>query len=92
MPSYQRNVMVGITVLGAMIAFAWMALKFSSRTAELFAPAQIPVHFKTPRADGLSPGSAVQYLGVDVGPVLEGIGHDPRIGHAYMRPSFGFGG
>jgi len=31
-------------------------------------------------------------LGVDVGPVLEGIGHDPRIDHAYMRPSFGFGG
>jgi UDPglucose 6-dehydrogenase len=31
-------------------------------------------------------------LGADVGPVLEGIGHDPRIGHAYMRPSYGFGG
>ena len=31
-------------------------------------------------------------LGVDVGPVLDGIGHDPRIGHAYMRPSYGFGG
>ena len=31
-------------------------------------------------------------LGVDVGPVLEGIGHDPRIGHAYMQPSYGFGG
>jgi UDPglucose 6-dehydrogenase len=31
-------------------------------------------------------------LGVDVGPVLEGIGHDPRIGHVYMRPSYGFGG
>ncbi|MBA3235659.1 MAG: UDP-glucose/GDP-mannose dehydrogenase family protein [Chloroflexi bacterium] len=31
-------------------------------------------------------------LGVDVGPVLDGIGHDPRIGHTYMRPSFGFGG
>jgi UDPglucose 6-dehydrogenase len=31
-------------------------------------------------------------LGVDVGPVLQGIGHDPRIGHTYMRPSFGFGG
>jgi UDPglucose 6-dehydrogenase len=31
-------------------------------------------------------------LGVDVAPVLEGIGHDPRIGHAYMRPSYGFGG
>jgi UDPglucose 6-dehydrogenase len=31
-------------------------------------------------------------VGVDVGPVLDGIGHDPRIGHAYMRPSYGFGG
>lgn len=31
-------------------------------------------------------------LGVDVGPVLEGIGHDPRIGDTYMRPSYGFGG
>ena len=31
-------------------------------------------------------------LGVDVGPVLEGIGRDPRIGPAYMRPSYGFGG
>ena len=31
-------------------------------------------------------------LGVDVGPVLEGIGYDPRIGRTYMRPSFGFGG
>jgi UDPglucose 6-dehydrogenase len=31
-------------------------------------------------------------LGVDVGPVLDGIGHDPRIGHSYMRPSYGFGG
>jgi len=24
--------------------------------------------------------------------VLEGIGGDPRIGYAYMRPSHGFGG
>lgn len=31
-------------------------------------------------------------LGVDVGPVLEGIGRDPRIGGTYLRPSFGFGG
>jgi UDPglucose 6-dehydrogenase len=31
-------------------------------------------------------------LGGDVGPVLEGIGLDPRIGQAYMRPSYGFGG
>ncbi|MGD0388320.1 MAG: MlaD family protein [Tepidisphaeraceae bacterium] len=69
MPSYQRNVLVGVTVLGALIAFGWMALKFSSRTAELFAPPQMPVHFTTPRADGLSPGSAVEYLGVEIGRV-----------------------
>lgn len=28
----------------------------------------------------------------DIGPVLEAIGLDPRIGSTYMRPSFGFGG
>jgi UDPglucose 6-dehydrogenase len=30
--------------------------------------------------------------GADIGPVLEAIGLDPRIGSSYMRPSFGFGG
>lgn len=30
--------------------------------------------------------------GADVGPVLEAIGLDPRIGATYLRPSFGFGG
>jgi UDPglucose 6-dehydrogenase len=30
--------------------------------------------------------------GADVGPVLDGIGLDPRIGSTYLHPSFGFGG
>lgn len=30
--------------------------------------------------------------GADVGPVLEAIGLDPRIGSGYLRPGFGFGG
>jgi UDPglucose 6-dehydrogenase len=31
-------------------------------------------------------------VGADVGPALEGIGQDPRIGVGYLRPSYGFGG
>ena len=69
MATYQRNILVGVTVLGAGLVFGWMVLKFSSKTAELFAPPQMPLHFKTARADGLSEGSGVQYLGVDVGRV-----------------------
>ena len=30
--------------------------------------------------------------GADIGPVLDGIGLDPRIGATYLHPSFGFGG
>ena len=30
--------------------------------------------------------------GADAGPVLEGIGLDPRIGSSFFNPSFGFGG
>jgi UDPglucose 6-dehydrogenase len=33
-----------------------------------------------------------EQAGADVGPVLDGIGLDPRIGTTYLHPSFGFGG
>jgi phospholipid/cholesterol/gamma-HCH transport system substrate-binding protein len=69
MPTYRRNIIVGATVLVALLVFTWMLLTFSSRTAELFAPPQIKVHFTSARADGLSPGSQVDYLGVTVGRV-----------------------
>lgn len=36
--------------------------------------------------------SLSEEYGVDVGDVLDGIGLDPRIGTAYMRPGLGFGG
>jgi phospholipid/cholesterol/gamma-HCH transport system substrate-binding protein len=70
MATYQRNILVGATVLGAALVFGWMALKFSSKTADLFSPPQFPVHFVTERANGLSQGSTVEYLGVDVGRVV----------------------
>ena len=56
--------------------FAWMVLTFSSRTAELFAPPQIRFISSAARADGLSPGSQVNYLGVTVG--TGGNGHSKR--------------
>ena len=69
MSPYRRNLIVGSTVLVAASLFAWMSLKFSGRTAELFAAPQIPIHFTSPRADGLSEGSPVYFLGVGVGRV-----------------------
>jgi phospholipid/cholesterol/gamma-HCH transport system substrate-binding protein len=69
MPSYRRNVLVGLTVLGGLVVFGWMILTFSKNTAQVFAPPQIPVHFHTTRADGLSDGSEVRFLGVEVGRV-----------------------
>ena len=69
MATYRRNILVGATVLGAGLVFGWMALKFSSRTAELFSPPQIPVHFVTAHANGLAPGSAVMAYGFIFGRV-----------------------
>jgi phospholipid/cholesterol/gamma-HCH transport system substrate-binding protein len=61
--------MVGAVVLVSLLVFVWMLLEFSSRTAEVFAPPQMAVYFECLRADGLSAGSAVTYLGVNVGRV-----------------------
>jgi len=69
MVAYRRNILVGITVVGAVLIFGWMILEFSTKTAGLFGPAQIPLHFVASQASGLSAGSEVQYLGVDVGRV-----------------------
>jgi phospholipid/cholesterol/gamma-HCH transport system substrate-binding protein len=67
MSPYRRNILVGTTVLGALLVLGWMILKFGDRPAALFAPPQMLVHFKADRADGLGEGSAIQFKGVDVG-------------------------
>ena len=69
MSNYRRNILVGATVLVAGMLFAWMMLRFSSKSAEIFAPPQISIRVNSPRADGLSQGSAVYFLGVSVGRV-----------------------
>jgi phospholipid/cholesterol/gamma-HCH transport system substrate-binding protein len=69
MSPYRRNLLVGVTVLGACLIFGWMILKFSAKTAEVFAPPQMALEFTSTRADGLSDGSQVYFLGVSVGHV-----------------------
>jgi len=69
MTSYRKNVLVGVTVLGGLLALAFMVLKFSDRPARLFAPDRFKVVFTSDRSDGISEGSPVLYRGVEVGRV-----------------------
>jgi phospholipid/cholesterol/gamma-HCH transport system substrate-binding protein len=71
MSAYRKNVMVGATVLVALVALGWMLLKFGGAPAALFTPAEIPVQFIAPRADGLGQGSAVLFRGVEVGRIIK---------------------
>lgn len=65
----KRNVIVGVFVLIGLGIITWMVLFFAGRVAQLFAPPGIPITLVTTRADGLSDGSTVTYLGVQVGRV-----------------------
>src|SRR5215211_7762213 len=69
MSPYRRNILVGITVAGALIALGWMILKFGDRPARFFAAESMPVTFLGERADGLGEGSNMTYRGVIVGKV-----------------------
>jgi phospholipid/cholesterol/gamma-HCH transport system substrate-binding protein len=63
-----RNVLVGLTVLGGLIGFVGMLLKFSGGATQFFRGGQqVQVEFRCDRADGLADGSAVTYRGVTVG-------------------------
>ncbi len=69
MSNYRRNVFVGITVLVSLVILGWMIIQFGARIGTLFAGEQMAVTFRTDRADGLNPGSAVRHRGVEVGRV-----------------------
>src|SRR5207302_9176298 len=59
--------MVGVTMLVALVLLGVLLLKFGAIPAHWFGPARIPVQIHVARADGLSVGSSVNYLGVNVG-------------------------
>lgn len=69
MSAYRRNILVGATVLVALLMLGWMIIAFGGNLGSLLAGESIPVRFKTQRADGLSEGSALIYRGVNVGKV-----------------------
>jgi phospholipid/cholesterol/gamma-HCH transport system substrate-binding protein len=71
MSPYRRNILVGATVLGALITLGWMILKFGDRPARIFATPSQPISFTTDRADGLGEGSNITYRGVIVGRVKQ---------------------
>jgi len=69
MSPHKKNIMVGVTILTAVILLGWMILRFSDVPLRAFQKPQIPVELYASGADGISEGSAVYYLGVGVGRV-----------------------
>jgi phospholipid/cholesterol/gamma-HCH transport system substrate-binding protein len=76
MSPYRRNLLVGVTVLGALAVLGWMILQFGGALAIPFAPTQIHIELVTDHADGLSEGSQVVYRGVTTGRVDRVYLHD----------------
>src|SRR6188474_2499292 len=69
MSPYRRNVVVGFVVLCSLGVLAWMSLQFANQAATFFLTKGTTIFMVADRADGLSDGSGVQYLGVNVGRV-----------------------
>ena len=78
MSQSRRNVIIGFTVIGALIAIGWMLLRFGSEPVKLLGEHQVlTIHFRISRADGLNEGSPVMYRGVGVGDVSR-LSRDPN--------------
>jgi len=69
MSPYRRNVLVGITVVSALIILGWMIVQFGGNLGSMFAGEKIHVTFRADRADGISIGSVIKYQGLPVGVV-----------------------
>ena len=69
MSSVRKNVLVAVTVLGALAAVGWMIVQFGGTLGGLVGGGGYRVMMRAPRVDGLSEGNRVQYLGLSVGKV-----------------------
>jgi len=67
MSLYRKNIFVGFTVLVALGLLGWMILRFADAPFKLMAKRQVLIYFDAVSAEGLSEGSPIYYLGVNVG-------------------------
>jgi phospholipid/cholesterol/gamma-HCH transport system substrate-binding protein len=69
MASYRKNIAVGVTMIAALTLLGLMILLFGEAPIRLFRPAQTKIHFLAESAEGITNGSPILYLGVNVGQV-----------------------
>ncbi|MDB5323154.1 MAG: hypothetical protein JWN40_4785 [Phycisphaerales bacterium] len=69
MASYRKNIAVGATMIVALVLLAVMVLLFGEAPVRLFRPAQAKILFVADSAEGITNGSPILYLGVNVGQV-----------------------
>ena len=67
--SPRRNLLVGLTVLLALIFLGYMIIEFGGRLADPFGEARVPIVLDADEAGQLSAGSAVTFKGINVGQV-----------------------
>jgi phospholipid/cholesterol/gamma-HCH transport system substrate-binding protein len=73
MSPYKRNWFVGGTILLALTTLGFLIILFGGSLGSLFAGEKIHITFRSDRADGISEGSAIKYLGQTVGNVKKVI-------------------
>ena len=69
MSSQRKNILVGVTVLGALAVLGWMIVQFGGTLGTLAAGSTYQVRMDVPRVEGLAEGNQVRYLGTTVGRV-----------------------
>jgi phospholipid/cholesterol/gamma-HCH transport system substrate-binding protein len=65
----RRNVLVGLVVLVGLGSVVWMVLLFAGRLANIVSTPGLHITITADRADGISDGSTIYYLGTEVGRV-----------------------
>lgn len=69
MGPYKRNWFVGGTVLLGLVTLGVLIILFGGSLGSVFAGEKFAVTFKSERADGISDGSIIRYLGQQVGTI-----------------------